>query len=123
MLEWSFLYILESMIKKDNVVGKLILIVIVMTVINGVGLFLYKNDDKTKSDDLKIPYIDNHFMESKNRDYVLNLLEEMIRFKHKIEITNEISSISTANRFIVVQKPNYVFIKDFESSFVLKLNS
>lgn len=84
MLEWSFLYILESMIKKDNVVGKLILIVIVMTVINGVGLFLYKNDDKTKSDDLKIPYIDNHFMESKNRDYVLNLLEEMIRFKHKI---------------------------------------
>lgn len=61
-------------------------------------------------------------MESKNRDYVLNLLEEMVRFKHKIEIKNEFSSISTANRFIVVQKQNYVFIKDFESSFVLRLN-
>ena len=94
-----------------------------MTIINGVGLlFLYKGDDKTISNDLKISHIDNNFMESKNRDYVLNLLEEMVRFKHKIEITNEFSSISTANRFIVVQKQNYVFIKDFESSFVLRLN-
>lgn len=94
-----------------------------MTIINGVGLlFLYKRDDKIISDDLKIPHIDNNFMESKNCDYVLSILEEIIRFKHKTEITNEFSSISTANRFIFVQKPNYVFIKDFESSFVLKLN-
>lgn len=49
--------------KNDKVVGKFILIVIVMTVINGVGLlFLYKGDDKTISNDLKNSHIDNHFI-------------------------------------------------------------